>query len=529
MARLPLITLGAVLTVAVGCAPSPNLQTPRELHRGLSGEPSTLDPALSADTFSHDILEDVYEGLTSESPSGDIIPGVASSWEVDASGQVYTFHLRQSRWSNGEPLRAQAFIDAWQRVLNPKKGSPAADDLRLIIGATSILKGQESVSTLGVEAPDDLTLIVHLVQPAPYFPQLVSHSTMYPVYSEASAGSHGGATWVSNGAYVVSQWAPGTSVTVAKNPTYWNAATVRIPAVRFLVTSDVNAQYTRYRTGDIDLTDNVPENAAATLKQERPSELLTFPILTSAYYAVNLNAAPFAHNEKLRQALSMAVDRQRLVKILAFDQAPAYGLVPPGTDHYTPQVPPWASLPDEARIATAKRLFQESGYAVKTSLHLRLLANASPSIHQIGIVLAAMWQETLGVTVDFETQEYRVFLDSRRDKSRWELARLAWSADFNDASNFLDTLRSDSPNNDSAYANPTYDALLDAAAASTDSIVRRTLLEKAERTLLADTPIIPVYFFVAKRLVNPQLHGVVANPLNHIRSQALYFDETAAH
>jgi oligopeptide transport system substrate-binding protein len=154
-----------------------------------------VDPADAADTFSSEVMEDLYEGLTSESPSGAVIPGVASSWSVNATGTQYTFQLRpNAKWSNGKPVRAEDFIAAWQRTLDPKKGSPVADDLRLILNAPAIIAGKSPVSALGVEARGDSMLIVNLEQPTPYLPQLLSHSAAYPIYSDASARSHDPAT-----------------------------------------------------------------------------------------------------------------------------------------------------------------------------------------------------------------------------------------------------------------------------------------------------------------------------------------------
>jgi oligopeptide transport system substrate-binding protein len=515
--------IGVLVLAVLGCGhPQNPSKSPQVLRRGLSGEPATLDPAASGDTFSHEVLEDLYEGLTSESPSGEVIPGVASSWSVDASGREYTFRLRpDARWSNGKPVRAQDFIAAWRRALDPKQASPDADDLRLISGASGIISGKSPVSALGVEADGERVLIVHLEESAPYFLQLLSHSAAYPIYSDASARSHDPISWVSNGAYVLAAWSPGTKVDLMRNPYYWNRTAVLIPRVDYVFASDANAQFDRYRAGELDMTDNVPENVADRLRRERSTELITLPILITAYYGLNLSAPPCAGNLKLRQALSMAIDRRRLVQSLAFGQAPAYGLVPPGIWNYSPQSWAWKNLSDDERVAEARRLYAEAGYSTRSPLHLRLLLNSNPSIQKTAIIVASMWREVLGVDTELTNEEYRVFLESRHDKSRWEVARLAWAADFNDASNFLDILRAHSTNNDPGYTNTSFDALLDAAAASSDAGRRRELLENGERLMLADYPVIPLYFFVSKRMVKPYVHGVVANPLNHIRSQAL--------
>jgi len=515
---------GGLLVVGIlGCSQAQTpANTAQVLHRGLSGEPATLDPAAAADTFSSEVMEDLYEGLTTESPSGAVIPGVAASWTVNPSGTQYTFQLRpDAQWSNGNPVRAQDFIAAWQRTLDPKQGSPVADDLRLILSAPAIIAGKSPVSALGVEARGDSVLIVNLEQPAPYFPQLLSHSAAYPIYSDASARSHDPATWVSNGAYVLAGWSPNTAVELAKNPHYWNRSAVRIPGVEYVVASDGNAQFVRYRAGALDMTDTVPENAVAELRRQHSTEFITAPYLATAYYGLNLTAGPSKGNLQLRQALSMAIDRPRLVEALAFGQAPAFGFVPPGTWNYGSQSWPWKDLGDAARVAEAKRLYAAAGYSPRTPLHLRLLFNSNPAIKNTAIVVASMWRETLGIETELIDEEYRVFLQSRHDRSRWDVARLAWSADFNDASNFLDTLRAGSSNNDPGYASPAFDQLLDAAAANADSGRRRELLERSERLMLTDYPVVPLYFFVSKRLIKPYVQGVVANPLNHIRSQAL--------
>ncbi len=182
---------------------------------------------------------------------------------------------------------------------------------------------------------------------------------------------------------------------------------------------------------------------------------------------------------------------------------------------------PWNELGDAERVAEAKRLYAAAGYSSRAPLHLRLLFNSNPAIKNTAIVVAFMWRETLGVETELIDEEYRVFLQSRHDRSRWDVARLAWSADFNDASNFLDTLRAHSSNNDAGYANAAFDDLLDAAAATADPGRRRELLETSERLMLADYPLIPLYYFVSKRLIKPYVHGVVANPLNHVASESL--------
>lgn len=521
--RPTLLLLLAASTGGCGAGQDPS-GAAATLRRGINGEPAALDPAQAADTFSDEVLRDLYEGLTAESATGDVIPGVASAWSVDASGTLYTFKLRSdARWSNGKPVTAQDFVIAWRRVLDPKQGSPVADLLRVIAGASDIMSGQASVTTLGVTAASATELQVRLEEPAPYFPGLMSHPAAFPIYSDRAARTHDPAQWVSNGAYVLTRWRPGTDVTLERNPAYWDRAHVAIARVTYQVASDDSAQERSYRAGELDLTDTVPANAVPRLRQEHSSEFLSAPFLGTVYYGLNLTTAPLAANAKLRQALAMAIDRNRLVQTLGFGQAAAYGFVPPGTWNYAPQSFDWRGADDATRVAEAQRLYTEAGYSVKSPLKLRLLYNTNPAIRQTAIVTAAMWKQVLGVQTELIDEEYRVFLESRHDKSRWEIARLAWSADYNDAGDFLETLRSTSVNNDEGYRNPTFDALLDEAARTPDAAVRRERLEAAERLMLADTPIVPLYYFVAKRLAKPNLLGAHLNPLNHLPSKTLSF------
>jgi oligopeptide transport system substrate-binding protein len=217
----------------------------------------------------------------------------------------------------------------------------------------------------------------------------------------------------------------------------------------------------------------------------------------------------------------MAVDRRRLVDALGFGQTPAYGFLPEGIWNYTPQSFPWRSLTDEARVAEAQRLYKAAGFTPDSPLKLRLLYNANPIIQQTAVIVADMWKKVLGVDVELTGEEYRVFLESRHDRSRWDVVRLSWNADYNDAGNFLEIFSRNSPNNDEAYKSPVVDDLLTAAQASADAVGRRELLQKAESAMLNDYPIIPLYFFVSKRLVKPYVLGLHPSPLNSAPSSTL--------
>lgn len=519
-----LALFGFVATICA-CSEHPGQTTetkPAELRRGLGGEPASLDPAAATDSFSFQVIQDLYEGLTRETSTGEVVPGVAASWTVDHAGKTYTFQLRSDAfWSNGKPVRAEEFVSSWQRVLDPKQSSTVSNDLRLIAGAAAILSGKAPPTSLGVTALSSNILVVNLEEPAPYFPQLLSHSATFPVYSDSSAHSHDSTTWVSNGPYILSTWRPGTSLELVRNVAYWDRANVKIEHVSYHFAPDQNAQYAAYRAGQLDLTDTVPTNAVAKIRAEQPQELVVAPYLATAYYGLNITDPPLQGNLKLRKALSMAIDRRRIVTALALGQSSAYGFVPPGTWNYDSQGWDWERLSDSDRIAEARRLYAQAGYSISAPLRLRLLLNSNPSIKQTAIMVGAMWKETLGIETIVTDEEFRVFLQSRHDRKKWDVVRLAWNADYNDATSFLDIFRTNSSNNDTGYANPAFDKLLDDAANTADPAIRRGLLENAERTLLADYPGIPLYFFVSKRLVKPYVLGVKPTLLDRLGSKGL--------
>ncbi len=493
------------------------------LKRGLGGEPTSLDPGKAADTFSFEVIRDLYEGLTTEAPDGTVIPGVASSWTVSESGTQYSFHLRpEAKWSNGVRVRAIDFVEAWRRVVDPSRASPVADTLRPIVGAAAIILGRSPPSALGVTAVRDDLLVVDLDRPAPYFPQLLTHSATYPIYSEDTAKSHTSNRWISNGPYVLSSWTPGSMLKLQQNRWYWDRYNVHIANVEYVFNPDENAEFRLYRAGQLDITQSVPSNALSAVRIQIPNELFVAPVLATAYYALNLHSPYLSTNLELRKSLAMAIDRKALeATILPFGQKPAYGFVPPGTWNYESQSWEWHDLPDRERVKEARRLYALAGFSTSKPLHIRVLLNSNNSIKQVAVAIASMWKDTLGVESELLDEEYRVFLDSRRDTRKWEVARLAWTADYNDAGNFLDTLRVGSPNNDARYERHEFDDILDHAANSANPVDRRQLLESAEKLMLSDYPILPIYFFSSKRLIKPYVKGAEVTPLNRLYTKHL--------
>jgi oligopeptide transport system substrate-binding protein len=521
----------AIAVTVVGCqrnnAPGQDVSS-QTLRRGIGGEPATLDPGKAVDTFSFEVIRDIYEGLVAESPDGTVRPGVASSWEISPSGIQYIFEIRpNAKWSNGQRIRAQDFVSEWRRIVNPREASPVADLLRPIANAAKIIAGNLPPEDLGAQALSEDRLVVNLEQPAPYFLQLLTHSATFPIFSRET--SENPKVRISNGPYVLSNWTPGGSLTLVKNPEYWDRNNVKIERVEYIPISDENSEFNRYQAGQIDITQSVPPNALPIIRREFPNDLLLAHYLGTVYYALNLHSGSLSGNLSARQALAMSIDRNVLSKtVLIFGQTPAFGFVPPGTWNYDQQTWPWQSMSDKERTDEARRLYGIAGYSSSKPLHLRMLFSTNPEIKKLSVAVASMWKQELGVTSEIMEEEYRVFLDSRRDPSRWDVARLSWVADYNDAGNFLDTFRTGSPNNDTGYSNPQFDSLLDRAATTADSSSRKSLLERAENLMLSDYPILPIYFYSTKRLVKPYIKGVSTNPLNRLYSKQLSMDQNSS-
>jgi oligopeptide transport system substrate-binding protein len=305
----------------------------------------------------------------------------------------------------------------------------------------------------------------------------------------------------------------------ATQPLDWQAQSQYVPL------PDANAELRRYRAGQLDVTQSVPPAALASIRKERPIELHVAPFLGIVYYAFNLHSAPFKNNANLRKALVMAVDRRAILSTIEpFDQNPAYGFVPKGTWNYEPQSWLWATWSGAARLAEARRLYAAAGYSKAIPLHLKLLLNANPNIKQLAVAVALMWRQSLGIETELIDEEYRVFLDSRKDISRWDIVRLAWTADYNDAGNFLDAFRSNSHNNDSGFHNARFDDLPEESATNADALKRREDLESADQIMLGDYPVIPIYFSSSKRLIKPYIHGELPNALNRLYSKHLSID-----
>jgi oligopeptide transport system substrate-binding protein len=532
----PLLTLallaatGAVALLPAGCSRAPHgpAQAASEaiLVRGGGPEPDSLDPQKARGFEAQSILRDLCEGLTTLDRKAGVAPGVARSWSASLDGLTYTFDLRrEARWSNGDAVVAADFVAGLRRLVDPATGSAYAQYIDVIANASDIVAGRKSVDTLGVAAADDQTVIITLATPAPYLPTLLSHPSTCPVH-RPTLQQHPEAIarpgiMVGNGAFVLKEWVPGASILVVRNPHYWNDAATRLAGVRYLLIADENAELARYRGGELQVTFVVPRGQFDWIRANLADQLHVAPQLSTYYYGFNLRRAPFRDQPKLRRALSLVIEREKLTRlVLRVGELPAYGWVPPGMDNYTSQSFDYAELPMATRIAEAQRLYRECGYSREKPLTFELRYNAGEVHTKLAVAIASMWKEVLGVEVRLTQVEFKSLLQDI-DRGDVEMFRSSWVGDYSDAYTFAQVLKSDFGVNLPHYDSRRYDALLRSAALQQDPLLRGALLEEAERVMLADHPLLPLYFYVNKHLVKPEVIGWYDNVMNVVYSRDL--------
>lgn len=498
------------------------LQAP--LTRSTGPEIDSLDPALATLLEAADIIRDAYEGLTVLDEDARAVPGIAESWTVSADGLTYTFHLRDGLvWSDGTPLTSSDLAASWRRVVDPKTGSPWAQGLEYVVGATDITAGKASPDSLGVNARDPKTFVVRLRARAPFFPTLAAHWSLVPTPGGAAPAKPG--TAVSNGAYTVSEQVASSYVGLKKNTRYWRSQEVTIEAVRYLQIGDIGSEYNRFRAHELDVTSNAPMLPMEELRAAVGDSVRLSPFLALYYYGFNTTKPPFASRD-LRRALSMAVDRDKLINVaLKAANPPAYTLVPDATPDYTPQRPEWASWDYPKRLEEAKKLYKSLGYGPSKPLRFDLRYNVGTGHERIAIAVAAMWKETLGAEARLVPEEFKSLLQTIQ-RGGAQVFRSSWTADYADAYTFLQNYGPASTLNLSGYRSASFDRLIELSINAPDLTSRRDALQGAERVFADDAPIIPLYFMQTKRLVSNRVIGWRDNPMRVTYTRSLSLKAT---
>ncbi|MDO5091336.1 MAG: peptide ABC transporter substrate-binding protein [Cardiobacteriaceae bacterium] len=516
------------LLTALCIALAANAHADSIFRRGHIGEPASIDPQRAGNDGSGSlVIFDLFEGLATYAMNGDIVPGVAEKWDISADGLTYTFHLRENaQWTDGQPVTAADFVYAWQRAVDPQTASHHASLLYPVKNAEKIAKGEEKdPAALGIRALDSHTLEVSLESPTPYFIEIVALYPALPVPKHI-VEAHGDAWtepahFASNGAYRFTGWQRHAHLTTEKSPTYWDAQNVNIDKVIYHFSDNTSSALKRYRADELDYIDVFPLDQIDWVRQNLPAELHISPYLGTYYYGFNLDLPPFKDNPELREALTLAVDRQTLIdKVAKAGQEAAYAFVPPATKNHQPYRPAWASEPRDAQIARARELYAKAGYSKDNPLKISLAYNTSESHKQIAVAVSAMWKQTLGVETELDNQEWKVLI-AKLGAGSLPLFRYAATANYNDPYYFLEGFQSASPLNHVRFKDDRYDQLVTRAATTLDLEQRAQILHDAEKTLMDTYPLVPLYHYASAIMLKPHIKGYQPNPVKFMPSKYL--------
>lgn len=504
----------------------------KELVMYNGGDVTSLDPQKMSGDWEDRVAGDIYEGLFTEDAEAKPVLGVAESYETSEDGLTWTFKLRDdASWSDGEPVTAQDFVFSFKRLMDPKTAAQYAYLQYPIKNAEKINKGEMTdLDQLGVKAVDDKTLEITLEHPVPYYPSLLTHYTAYPLPKHLI--DRVGDEWVqisnivSDGPYKPVEWVPGSHVLTARNE-HWHGGKdeLDIDGVRFLSMEDVSAGFRRYQAGEIDLMTDYPKDQFKFIQENLPGQGHFAPFAGLYYYVFNSAKPPF-DDARVREALSMAVNREIIgPKVLGSGEPAAYGWVPPGMANYPEEGArlDWADQPYAERVEKAKALLAEAGYGPDKPLDVTLSYNTNDNHKRVAVAVAAMWKP-LGVNVSLENAEVKVHYANLREGA-FEVARAGWLADFNDPVNFLDLLKSGIEMNYGQWSNQDYSALLDQAAKEADLGKRAEMLEQAEKIALDDDAAMPIYFYLSENIVSPKIEGFVDNVFDKHRTRYLTLSE----
>ncbi|MGB8813704.1 MAG: peptide ABC transporter substrate-binding protein [Paracoccaceae bacterium] len=502
------------------------------LDRGVGSEWSSLDPHVNFDAAAGWIQMDAYEGLISFAPSGAIIPGAAESWEASADGKTYTFHLRDGlKWSNGDPLTAQEYVDGILRTLNPATASEKGYYFYSVIrvkGAKALAEAETTdPATLGVTAPDARTVVIEMETPAPHILDIMGAFHVSPLHgpsfaANGAAGFIDPAKVVSNGAYVIKEVVPQSHVLLEANPNYWDAANVSIKSVKYHVTEDVSTELKRYQAGELDITYDIPLNQTEALLAEMPDQVYIYPSTQVDYYSFNLTKEPF-QNIDLRRALALAIDRETLEgKIVKGGAIPTLSYAGGFDPTYAGPTIAEASMTQAERETLAKELYAKAGYSAENPLKITISCTVAEDVARRAQGVSLMWKKVLGVEATVEASERKAWLDIFY-AGTWDVFGDNLVGDFAGAETFLAYMR---PSAEPGYnwKSDAYEAAMDAASVIPDKPSRNAALAAAEKILLDDYIFAPIAIMPTRHLIKPNVKGFGKSVAGYDNSQFLKFE-----
>ncbi|MGE5702658.1 MAG: peptide ABC transporter substrate-binding protein [Clostridia bacterium] len=494
-------------------AATPEKSEPKVLHLNLHSEPPTADPGLAEDSTSGAVVRATFDGLTRTGDDGKPHESAAEKIDVSPDLKTYTFTIREAKWSDGSPVTAHDFEFAWKRALDPKTASNYAYQLYFIQNGEKFNKGEAKMDDVGVKALDDKTLQVTLENPTPFFLELTSFYTYYPVNKKVVEANPNWATeaktHIGNGPFKMETWEHKSKLTLVKNDNYWDKDTVKIDKIEFTMVEDENTELSMFDNGELDWAgaplSSLPTDAIPALKQS--GNMVTQPIANTYMYKFNTEKPPF-NNVKIRKAFTYAINRQAIIdNVTQANQEPALGFIPTSMSVGNP------GFYKDNDAETAKQLLAEGmkELGITKLPPISLTFNTSEAHKKIAESIQDQWKKTLGVEVTLSNKEWKVYIEDLH-QGNFNIARMGWLADYNDPLTFLDLFKDkDGGNNDTRWENPKYKEALNKSATEADPVKRKQLLAQAEQVLMEDMPIAPIYYGTYSWVKKPSIKGVIVD------------------
>jgi oligopeptide transport system substrate-binding protein len=524
---LPVLLIFSTLSLA-GCGGGEsNIESGNRdgvLHMGNGSEPQGLDPHVVTGVPENILIRALFEGLAVKNPyTLEPEPGVAERWEFSEDGRQITFYINpRARWSNGDPVTADDYVWSWMRALHPEMGNLYAYMLFPIKNAEAFFSREiHDFAEVGVKAPDPLTLVVSLTEPTPYFLQLMDHFSTFAVH-RPTIEKFGKFTdrftkWtrvgniVSNGPFVLDEWLLNRRISMRKSDTYWDRERVQLNRVVFYPTENAVSEERGFRSGQLHVTATIPLDKIPVYQTMDDSPYRQEPYLGTYFYLINTQRPPM-DDPRVRRALAMSVNRDALIdSVLQSSAVPAYSITPPGTLGYQPP------RTFDYDLEAAKALLAEAGYPDGAGWPgAEIVYNTQEAHRKIAVALQQMWKDALNIEVTISNQEWKVYLDSVTNMD-FDMARRGWIGDYVDPNNFLDLYLTAGGNNNTGYSDPVYDELIQYTAPQAKTREERfAAFYKAEKMLMEQMPIIPIYTYTSKHLVHPSVCGMPGNLMDSL-------------
>jgi len=542
-----------VLGGTVSCTGSKG--SSQEVTYNLATEPATIDPGIVDGISESNVVLQVFEGLTRIDNKNAPQPAIAKSWTISTDLKTYVFTLRDASWTDGTPVTAYDFEYAWKRALSPELASPYAYQLYYIYGGqafnTSIKVGSkyyvqavdakgnpltkkvggkdvpvpnmakeiDPSKNVGVKALDAKTLKVYLQAPTPYFLALTAFPTLMPVCKAVVSKNDKWAsdveTYVSNGPFKLTQWSHSEKMVFVNNPAYWDKAKVKLTKITYLMVTDESTALSMYQSGQLDASSTVPVSELPKLVASGDVQIL--PYLGTEYYSVNVTKKPF-NDVRVRKALALAINRKGITQsILQGGQTPALALVPYGIADAVPgkdfRKASQENFYNDNDIATAKTLLAQAGYPNGKGFPAFTLVHRTRSSEKsMAEAIQQMWKKNLGITCTIRSEERGVWLDDWMHLN-YDVVSMGWIGDYMDPNTFLDIFVTGGGNNNTGYSNKSYDALIAKAKATADPKARMAILHAAEKIVMTDMPILPIYYYTNPMLLSKHVKNFYQSTL----------------